>query len=73
MARPGSRRYGRRVQKAFAVLAGPLLAVWLFLVVITPLVAVILMLAAITWQDYRRRRAAVSATAVRVRLLRPHS
>jgi hypothetical protein len=57
------------VQKAFAVLAGPLLAVWLVLVVTTPLVAVILMLAAVTWQGPRRQRAAAS-TAGRVRLLR---
>lgn len=54
----GGGRYGRLVQKAIAVLAGPLLAVWLFLLVTTPLVAVILMLAVIEWQDHRRRRAA---------------
>jgi hypothetical protein len=49
------RRYRRSVRKALAVLAGPLLAVWLFLVVTTPLVAVILMLAVVTWQSRFRR------------------
>jgi multisubunit Na+/H+ antiporter MnhG subunit len=58
------------VQKAFAVLAGPVIAVWLFLVVTTPLVAVLLMLAAVTWQDYRRRRQALAESAGRGDLLR---
>ena len=57
------------VQKAFAVLAGPLLAVWLSLLVTTPLVAVILMLAAIGWQDYRSRRTTASGPTGRVRVL----
>jgi len=57
------------VQKAFAVLAGPLLAIWLFLLVTTPLVAVILMLAAIAWQDSRNRRTTASGPAGRVRVL----
>jgi hypothetical protein len=43
------------VQKAFAVLAGPILAAWLFLVVTMPVVAVVIMLAAITWRAYWRR------------------
>jgi len=59
------------VQKALAVLAGPLLAIWLFLFVTTPLVAVILMLAVMAWQDHRHRRMAISGSTGRVRFLRP--
>jgi hypothetical protein len=73
MAAPLPRRYRFQVQKALAVLAGPLFAVWLFLVVIAPLVAVVLMLTAVTWRAHRRRRAAAPAPAVRVRFLRMHS
>jgi len=69
MARPARARYRQNVQKAFAVLAGPLLAIWLFLLVTTPLVAVILMLAAIAWQDFRTRRTTASGPAGRVRVL----
>jgi hypothetical protein len=59
------------VQKAFTAAAGVLiLAVWMFLVLTTPLVAVILTLAAIAWRDSRRRRSDAGAPVAAVRVLR---
>jgi multisubunit Na+/H+ antiporter MnhG subunit len=58
------------VQRALGLLvAGVLLAVWLFLFLTTPLTAVILMLAAVAWRDARRRRPAVASPASHERFL----